>query len=138
MRTPLDPVLNTNGLAAADEVIIPLESSILALEALPQFERTVAEVQREINPALIFRGIFITKPSTGHSQAVLAHVQARHPGKVFQALIPLSVAAKDSLAAGQSVFSYNPRSALTDRPCRAGELIDSWILDPISSLSAER
>lgn len=113
---PALDLLNLNGLAAADELIVPLQSSAIAAEALPQFMRTVEDVRRELNPALTLRGIFLTmhQPQTAHSQAVLASVQQKYPGKVFQSLIPLSVAAKDSVAARKPIFSYDPRSSVAE------------------------
>ncbi len=113
---PALDLLNLNGLAAAQELIVPLQSSALAAEALPQFMRTVDDVRRELNPGLSLRGIFLTmhQPHTAHSQAVLASVQERYPGKVFHSLIPLSVAAKDSVAARKPIFTYDPRSSVAD------------------------
>ena len=111
---PALDLLNTNGLAAADELIVPVQSSSLAAQALPEFMKTVEDIRREVNPDLALRGIFLTmhQPSTAHSQAVLAAVQAQFPGKVFHSLIPLSVAAKDSAAAAEPIFTYDPRSSV--------------------------
>jgi len=113
---PALDLLNTNGLAAADELIVPVQSSSLAAQALPEFMKTVADIQREVNPGLVLRGIFLTmhQASTAHSRAVLAAIQAQFPGKVFHSLIPLSVAAKDSVAAAKPIFSYDPRSAVAE------------------------
>lgn len=113
---PALDLLNTNGLAAADEVLIPLESSSIALQALPEFLKTVDDVQKEVNPALTVGRIFITKHQahTGHSQDVLRAVLAQFPGKVSEAMVPLSVLAKDSAAARKPISSYDPRSAVAD------------------------
>jgi chromosome partitioning protein len=113
---PALDLLNTNGLAAADEVLVPLESSSIALQALPEFLKTVEDIQREVNPGLHVGRIFITKPqrNTGHSQEVLRAVLAQFPGKVSQVLIPLSVLAKDSAAARKPIFSYDPKSAVAE------------------------
>jgi chromosome partitioning protein len=113
---PALDLLNTNGLAAAQEVLIPLESSTMALQALPEFLRTVENVQREVNPELTVGRIFLTKHQghTGHSQQVLAAVAAQFPGKVSPAIIPLSVLAKDSAAARKPIFSYDPKSSVAE------------------------
>lgn len=126
---PALDLLNTNGLAAAHDLIIPLESSTLAVQALPEFLRTVEDVRRELNPELLLCGIFITKhqPHTGHSQQVLAAVQEQFPGKVFQSLIPLSVAAKDSVAASQPIFAYDPRSSVAEAYRSLAEEITSHV-----------
>ena len=50
-------LLNTNGRAAAHEFVIPLESSPLAFQALPDLLKTVENV-RKVNPELTLRGIF--------------------------------------------------------------------------------
>jgi chromosome partitioning protein len=122
---PALDLLNTNGLAAAHELIVPLQSSMLAVQALPEFMKTVAEIGREVNPGLTLRGIFLTmhQPNTGHSQAVLAAVQAQFPDKVFHSLIPLSVTAKDSVAALEPIFTYDPRSSVADAYRRLAEEI---------------
>lgn len=113
---PALDLLNTNGLAAADEVLIPLESSSIALQALPEFLKTVEEIQREVNPRLVSGRIFITKHQahTGHSQDVLKAVLAQFPGKVSQAMVPLSVLAKDSAAARKPIATYDPRSGVAE------------------------
>ena len=51
-------LLHTNGRAAAHEFVIPLESSPLAFQALPDFRKTVENVRRQVNPELTLRGIF--------------------------------------------------------------------------------
>ena len=50
-------LLNTNGRAAAHEFVIPLESSTLAFQALPDFLKSVENV-RQLNPELALPGIF--------------------------------------------------------------------------------
>ena len=50
-------LLNTNGCAATHECVIPLESSPLAFQALPDVLKTV-ENGRRVNPELTLRGIF--------------------------------------------------------------------------------
>jgi len=113
---PALDLLNTNGLAAADELIVPVQSSSLAAQALPEFMRTVEAVQREVNPSLVLRGIFVTmhQPNTGHSHAVLEVIREQFPGKVFDSLIPLSVAAKDSTAAATPLLTYAPTSPVAE------------------------
>ncbi len=122
---PALDLLNTNGLVAAHEIIIPVESSTLAAQALPEFLKTIDEVRKEVNPDLTLRGVFVTKhqPNTSHSQAILALLNEQFPGKVFQALIPQSVIAKDSVAASLPLASYNPRSSIAEAYRRLAEEI---------------
>jgi chromosome partitioning protein len=120
---PALDLLNTNGLAAADEVLIPLQSSTLALLALPDFLRTVDAVRREINPHLHVGRIVLTmhQGHTGHSHDVLQAVLAQFPGQVSQTTVPLSVAAKDSAASGTSIFTYDPTSGVAEAYRRLAE-----------------
>jgi chromosome partitioning protein len=120
---PALDLLNTNGLAAAHEVVIPLQSSILALQALPEFLKTVAIIQKEINPDLRIARIALTmhQPHTRHSQDVLRAVLEQFPELVFRSPIPLSVLAKDSAAARQSIFSYDPTSPVAEAYRRLAE-----------------
>ena len=113
---PALDLLNTNGLTAAHEVFVPVESSTLATQALPDFLRTIEDIRREANPDLRIAGFFITKhqPHTSHSRSVLALLKEQFPDKVFEAHIPQSVVAKDSVAASIPAVTFNPRSSIAE------------------------
>ena len=49
-----------NGLAAADDVIVPIQCEYYALEGLGQLLRNVALVRANLNPTLDVRGIVLT------------------------------------------------------------------------------
>ena len=53
-------LLTVNGLAAADDVIVPIQCEYYALEGLGQLLRNVALVQANLNPTLDVRGIILT------------------------------------------------------------------------------
>ena len=53
-------LLTVNGLAAADDVIVPIQCEYYALEGLGQLLRNVALVQTNLNPPLDVRGIVLT------------------------------------------------------------------------------
>ena len=53
-------LLTVNGLAAADDVIVPIQCEYYALEGLGQLLRNVALVQANLNPTLDIRGIILT------------------------------------------------------------------------------
>ena len=53
-------LLTVNGLAAADDVIVPIQCEYYALEGLGQLLRNVALVQANLNPSLDVRGIILT------------------------------------------------------------------------------
>ena len=53
-------LLTVNGLAAADDVIVPIQCEYYALEGLGQLLRNVTLVQTNLNPTLDVRGIVLT------------------------------------------------------------------------------
>ncbi|MGZ6945962.1 MAG: ParA family protein, partial [Acidimicrobiia bacterium] len=53
-------LLTVNGLAAADDVIVPIQCEYYALEGLSQLIRNVTLVRTNLNPKLDVRGIVLT------------------------------------------------------------------------------
>ena len=53
-------LLTVNGLAASDDVIVPIQCEYYALEGLGQLLRNVALVKSNLNPTLDVRGIVLT------------------------------------------------------------------------------
>ena len=107
-------LLTINALAAADQVIIPLQADFLAMKGLALLLSTIIRVQERLNPALEISGILFTMTSsrTLHSKEVI-EVTKRAFGdriRVFEALIPTSVRFKEAPAAGESILSYAAKS----------------------------
>jgi chromosome partitioning protein len=108
-------LLTMNALAADDEVLTPVASKYLALQALQDvLDTTVEEVRAELNPDLKIAGILVTqRPSrTGHAKGVLGALRQIFPDRMFNSIIPYSARAKDSVAAAQSILTYHPKSPL--------------------------
>ncbi|MCI8715289.1 MAG: ParA family protein, partial [Oscillospiraceae bacterium] len=53
-------MLTINALAAADQVLIPMQAHYLSIKGLEQLIRTISNVKRKINPGLEIAGILIT------------------------------------------------------------------------------
>lgn len=109
-------LLTMNALAAADEVLIPIESGFLELHALHAFLASTREVQRELNPHLKIGGIVLTKHhgNTSHGRGLLEELRRSFPEVLFQSVIPYSIRAKESVARLESIFSYDPKSAVAE------------------------
>ena len=58
--TPSLGMLTINALAAADEIIIPVQAQFLSIKGLEQLIRTISKVKRQINPGLSIAGILVT------------------------------------------------------------------------------
>jgi chromosome partitioning protein len=126
-------VLTINALAAADEVMVPMQCEMLSHRGVGQLLDTVADVTRLLNPGLKVRGLLPTMydPRTGHARAVLADVGKRYRVPVLRPPIPRSVRFAEAPASGLSILSTSSRSAgaAAYRELAAG-LMRSWRIRP--------
>lgn len=105
-------MLTINALAAADEVLIPVQAQYLSIRGLEQLIRTIGRVKRQINPALSIGGILITMADmrTNYAQDIVELLHTTYGGKlrIFENIIPLSVRAAESSAEGKSIYLHDP------------------------------
>jgi chromosome partitioning protein len=109
-------LLTTNALAAADSVLIPLQSDYLAMRGAELLLATIDKVRRKLNPALKLLGVLVTmyNARTSHAREVLEQVRKAFGDRTFNAVIGYSVKAKDSSVAGQSILAYDSKSPLAE------------------------
>ncbi len=109
--TPSLGMLTINALAAADEVIIPVQAHFLPVKGLEQLLRTIHKVRRQINPGLKIGGILLTMTDyrTNLSKEISELVRKAYGGriKIFKTEIPFSVRGAEAAAAGKSIFAYD-------------------------------
>lgn len=103
-------ILTGNALAAAGEVIIPLQTDYLALRGVELLLGTVRKMREGINPSLSVLGILLTMADgrTLHTQEVIAAARGSL-GKeycVFRSVIPESVRFREAPLTGRSVLQY--------------------------------
>ena len=86
-------LLTVNGLAAADDVIVPIQCEYYALEGLGQLLRNVALVRSNLNPTLDVRGIVLTMydARTKLADQVEQEVREHFGPKVYQTVVPRTV-----------------------------------------------
>lgn len=105
-------MLTINALAAADSVIIPVQSQFLPIRGLEQLLRTIAKVRRQINPGLSISGILITMVDlrTNYTRDIIELLHSTYDGKlrIFDSMIPLSVRAAETSAEGKSIYLHDP------------------------------
>jgi chromosome partitioning protein len=104
-------LLTVNALAAADEVIIPVQCEYLALEGLGHLARTLELVRQNLNPRLRLRGLVLTMydARTNLAQQVVDEVR-RHFPQTFRSVIPRSVRLSEAPSHGLSILAYDPLS----------------------------
>lgn len=103
-------VLTLNGLAAADQVLVPMQCEYFALEGITLLLQTVKKVQKSINPNLVIGGIFFTMydSRTRLAQDVVRQVQAYFKDSVFNTIIPRNVRLSEAPSHGQPICLYDP------------------------------
>lgn len=109
--TPSLGMLTLNALAAANEVIIPVQAHYLPAKGLEQLMKTVSKVKRQINPKLKIGGILLTMVDsrTNFAKDISTLIRNTYGNKlkIFKTEIPMSIRAAETSAAGKSIYSYD-------------------------------
>lgn len=105
-------LLTVNSLAAADEVLIPIQSEYFALEGLSQLLETISLVQNNLKPELGIMGAVITMFDKRNrlSGLVMDELYQYFPNRVFRSIIPRSVKLAEAPSYGRSILHYDPES----------------------------
>ncbi|MCQ2611096.1 MAG: ParA family protein [Treponema sp.] len=106
-------ILTLNGLAAADEVMVPMQCEYFALEGITLLLENVKKVQKSINPDLIIGGIFFTMydSRTRLAQDVVLQVKQYFKDVVFNTIIPRNVRLSEAPSHGLPICKYDPDCA---------------------------
>ena len=101
-----------NALAAATEILIPLQVHPYAYKALDQLMGIVEQVV-EINPSLKLSGIVMTMHDRRNSltAAIEDAARQRFPDLVFSTVVPINVRIAEATLDGVSVSEYEPSSS---------------------------
>jgi chromosome partitioning protein len=105
-------LLTVNGLAAADDVIVPIQCEYYALEGLGQLLRNVALVQADLNPQLDVRGIILTMydARTKLADQVVNEVRQYFGAKVYSTVVPRTVRLSEAPSFGQPIVVFDSTS----------------------------
>ena len=105
-------LLTVNALAAAEELIVPIQCEYYALEGLGQLLRNVRLVQQNVNTDLRLTGIVMTMydPRTKLSEQVVAEVRRYFGDRVYRTIIPRTVRLSEAPGFGQPIKVYDPHS----------------------------
>lgn len=105
-------LITVNGLAAASEVLVPIQCEYYALEGLGQLLRNVQLVQSNLNPGLEVRTIVLTMydARTKLADQVAADVRQHFGSKVCRNIIPRSVRLSEAPSFGQPITVFDPTS----------------------------
>jgi chromosome partitioning protein len=105
-------LLTVNALAAAEELVVPIQCEYYALEGLGQLLKNVRLVQQNVNPKLRLTGIVMTMfdPRTKLSEQVVAEVRRYFGDRVYDTIIPRTVRLSEAPGFGQPITVYDSRS----------------------------
>ena len=104
--------LTINALAAADSVLIPIQTEFFCMEGLPDLLRTLEEVRSYLNPSLHVEGIVLTMfdERTNLSKQVAEEVRQSLGEIVFAEIIPRTVRLAEAPSYGKPVLLYDIKS----------------------------
>ena len=105
-------LLTVNGLAAADEVLIPIQCEYYALEGVSQLMKNIQLVQRSLNPQLDIEGVLLTMYDgrTTLASDVVAQVREHFGDTTYRTVIPRTVRLSEAPSYGEPIEAYDPMS----------------------------
>lgn len=105
-------LLTVNGLAAASEVLVPIQCEYYALEGLGQLLQNVELVRQNLNPSLEVSAIVLVMYDgrTKLADDVVAEVRAHFPDQACETVVPRSVRLSEAPSFGQPIITYDPGS----------------------------
>ena len=104
-------VLMTAALAAADEILIPLQCEWFGLEGLAKIMHVVSEIRNSgANPGLAVEGILMTMfdGRTNLGRQVVEEVRGHFGNTVYQTVIPRSVRVGEAPSFGRTLLEHDP------------------------------
>ncbi len=105
-------LLTVNALAAAQEVLIPIQCEYYALEGVGQLMRNVNLVQQNLNPQLKVEGVILTMfdGRTTLSADVVAQVREHFGDVAYRTVIPRTVRLSEAPSYGEPIEAFDPMS----------------------------
>jgi chromosome partitioning protein len=105
-------LITINGLAAAHEVLVPIQCEYYALEGLGQLLRNVQLVQSNLNETLEVSTIVLTMydARTKLADQVATEVRAHFGARVCRVVIPRTVRISEAPSFGQPITVFDPTS----------------------------
>ncbi len=105
-------MLTINAFAASDSVLIPVQAAYLPVRGLEQLIMTISRVKKHINPSIRFEGILISMVDsrTVYAREIIELVKENYGEslRIFDTMIPFSVRAAETSAAGVSIYNLYP------------------------------
>jgi len=105
-------LLTVNALAAATEVLVPIQCEYYALEGVGQLLQNIDLVRRNLNPGLQVRTVVLVMydARTKLADQVAKEVRSHFGDKVCRTVVPRTVRLSEAPSFGQPITSFDPTS----------------------------
>ncbi|MGV8846328.1 ParA family protein [Tessaracoccus sp.] len=106
-------LLTLNALVAATEIMVPIQCEYYALEGVSQLVRTIDRVKGNLNDNLELSTVILTMFDARNnlSREVAREVRTHFAAQTLDVEIPRSVRIAEAPSYGQTVLTYQPKSA---------------------------
>jgi len=103
-------VLSINGLCAAEEVFLTVQTEYFALQGISKLMEVVSLVRRRLNPRLHISGVIPTMVDmrTNLSREVLEDIRSFFEKQVFNTVIRQNVRLAEAPGFGKTILEYDP------------------------------
>ncbi|MFT6180769.1 MAG: chromosome partitioning protein [Akkermansiaceae bacterium] len=104
-------VLMTSALAAADEIIIPLQCEWFGLEGLAKIVHVIERIKESgIGSPVMLEGILMTMYDgrTNLSRQVVDEVKEFFPEQLYNTIVPRSIRIGEAPSFGKTIFEHDP------------------------------
>ncbi len=104
-------VLMTSALAAADEILIPLQCEWFGLEGLAKIVQVIDQIRDSgANPNVTLEGIVMTMYDgrTNLSRQVVEEVGSYFPSQLYKTVVPRSIRIGEAPSHGMTIFEHDP------------------------------
>jgi chromosome partitioning protein len=105
-------LLTINALAAAEELLLPIQCEYYALEGVQALVENVHLVQRHLNPQLRVGGVVLTMHDarTKLADQVVSEVRSHFGDLVYRQIIPRNIRLSEAPSYGQPIIVFDPMS----------------------------
>jgi len=111
--SPTLGIMSLNALVAADKVLVPIETHIMAVQGLAQLMKTVTMVKDRLNPRLNIDGILACRVNkrTRLSQDIIADLRKRFPTQMYKTIIRESIRIAEAPSFSKPITMYASKSS---------------------------
>jgi chromosome partitioning protein len=126
-------LLSINALAAAEEVLVTIQTEFLALQGMSKLLEILQLLKKRLNPRLEILGILpcLYDSRLKLAREVLAEIRKYFPGQVLATPVRSNVKLAEAPSFGKTIFEYAPDSnGAQDYVAAAKEIAGREALDP--------